>query len=56
MDTKHNHRKGKGQDVKWDLSEKTFPLAFPKIFSHVSITLAFNILVIKDELCYLDLY
>lgn len=27
MEIKHNHMKDKGQDMKWDLSEKPFPLA-----------------------------
>lgn len=56
MEIKHNHMEDKGQDVNWDLSEKTFPLAFHEMFSQVCITLALNILLIKDGLSYLDLY
>lgn len=52
METKQPHgRQRSGYEVRFE-----FPLAFNKIFSQVCITLALNILLIKDGLCYLDLY
>lgn len=55
IEIKHNHMKDKGQDMKWDLSEKIFPLAYHGIFSQVCITLSSNTQFLKDGRYYLKL-